>query len=158
MREIDKNILDIFDKNDEEIYKEHSVELDDREVSFVLGDFVRYFENYSILNQIQTQQYPAQYSKVKHKVKHKYFIKLVNNLKRIDLNKTPSIEKQAKQHNYRKVLHMLDTLRIYFEEREGYEYCAIVKSYIDACYLPPIGQPPHTLEAGMDIQALFDSI
>ena len=55
MREIDKNILDIFDKNDEEIYKEHSVELDDREVSFVLGDFVRYFENYSILNQIQTQ-------------------------------------------------------------------------------------------------------
>ena len=115
------------------------------------------FENYYILNQIQQEQYGSQYLQVKSKIKHKYFVKLVNSLKKIDLNETPSIEKYAKEHDYTKLLNMLDGLRGYFENREEYERCAVIKKYIDACLLSD--GPLHTLElSDYDIQRLFNKL
>lgn len=155
MKKLNKSIFDIFNKEDKEVYKEHDVVIKFNNASYVLGDFIKAFENYYILNQIQSEQYGSQYTQVKSKIKHKYFVKLVNSLKRIDLVETPSIEKAAKEHDYTKLLNMLDGLRGYFENREEYERCAVIKKYIDACLLSD--GPLHTLElSDYDIQSLLN--
>ena len=157
MKKLNKSIFDIFNKEDKEVYKEHDVVIKFNNASYVLGDFIKAFENYYILNQIQQEQYGSQYLQVKSKIKHKYFVKLVNSLKKIDLNETPSIEKYAKEHDYTKLLNMLDGLRGYFENREEYERCAVIKKYIDACLLSE--GPLYTLElSDYDIQRLFDKL
>ena len=154
---IDPNkLFNIFQKDDIEIYKEHNAEKEADNPSVVLGMFVRGIENYFILNQIQTEQYGAQYTRIKHKIKHRYFLQLLLNLQRIDLSVHPSIEKHAKDHNYRKILYCLDSMRVYFEDREDYEYCAIIKKYLDAC-LKPTG-PLHQIEVSdNDLKQLLDN-
>lgn len=157
MKKLNKDIFDIFNKEDKEVYKEHKVEIKFDNVNYILGDFIKTFENYYILNQIQQEQYGAQYLKVKHKIKHRYFCKLVDKIANIDLIENPSIEEQAKKHNYRTILDMLDGLRQYFEIREDYERCAVIKSYIDAVLLPT--GPLHTIEVNdIDIQSLVNRL
>ena len=64
MKKLNKSIFDIFNKEDKEVYKEHDVVIKFNNASYVLGDFIKAFENYYILNQIQQEQYGSQYLQV----------------------------------------------------------------------------------------------
>ena len=46
MKKLNKSIFDIFNKEDKEVYKEHDVVIKFNNASYVLGDFIKAFENY----------------------------------------------------------------------------------------------------------------
>ena len=78
-----------------------------------------------------SRQYPEHYKNVKVSVKFKYFNKLYSYLKRIDSTKFETIYKIGESFEKDEVLGGMDILRIYFEELEHYEKCAVIKRFQD---------------------------
>lgn len=132
MQPIDPNSLfSIFEHGDEEIYKEHGIE-DTLNNPFVLmGMVLRGIENYHMMDMMYMRQYPAQYKNVRKLTRYKYLNKLYSYLEKIDSTKFESIYKIGESFEKDNILGGLDYLRLYFEQIEQYEKCAVIKRYID---------------------------
>lgn len=130
MQPIDPHTLfSIFEKGDEEVYKENGVEDVLNNPYVLIGMVVKGLQNYQIMDMMYTRSYPQQYSEVKDIVKLKYFNGLYNYLTRIDCNKFESIYSIGEAYDSHEVLLGLDTLLYFYEGEEMYEKCAVIMKY-----------------------------
>lgn len=132
MQPIDPHTLfSIFERGDEEIYKEHGVK-DVLENPYVLiGMVVRGLENYQIMDMMYLRSYPEQYQSVRDSVKFKYYTNLYRYLTRIDVNKFETRYTIGEDYDSQDVLYRLDDLLYFFQDLEMYEKCATIKKYMD---------------------------
>lgn len=128
-------LFDIFEKGDEEIYKEHGIEniLDNTYVLF--GMVVRGVENFYIIDQLYSTRYGEQYFTVRDSIKLKYFSGLMKYLERIGevpADLVPFIEDEFDKQSIHYAFNELMNL---FIEVEYYEKCAILKKYFELFYI-----------------------
>lgn len=124
-------LFDIFEKGDEEVFKEHGVEdlLDNTYILF--GMVVRGVENFYIIDQLYSTRYAEHYFSVRDSIKVKYFSGLMNYLERIGeipLDLVPFIEDEFGEQSIHYAFNELMNL---FIEVEYYEKCAILKKYFE---------------------------
>lgn len=127
---IDK-LFTVFEKGDEEVYKEHGVEdlLDNTYVLF--GMVVRGVENYYIIDQLYQSRYAEEYDRVREDIKLKYFTRLMRYLERIGdipLDIVPFLEEEFGPQSIHYAFQQMMDL---FIEVEYYEKCAILHKYFE---------------------------
>lgn len=122
-------LFSIFEQGDEEVYKEHGIEDALKNPYVLMGMVMRGVENYFLMDIMYLRQYPEQYKNVRAAVKAKYFTNLYNYLTRIDSTKFETFYKIGESFEKDEVSLALDTLRLYFEEVEEYEKCAVIKRF-----------------------------
>jgi len=124
-------LFSIFEQGDERIYEEHNITdvLDNPYV--LMGMVMRGIENYHLMDMMYMRQYPKEYKAVRNITKSKYYNKLFTYLTRIDIKNKPEIYRIGESFSVEEVDNALNHLRIYYEELEKYERCAIIKRYID---------------------------
>ena len=132
MKQIDKHTLfSIFEQGDEEVYTEHGVK-DVLDNPFVLmGMILRGLENFELMDMMYTRNFPEEYEKVKNIIKYKYYNKLYRYLTQIDSSSFNYSYKIGESFDREAVYQGLTCLRLYFEQYEEYEKCAVVKNYIE---------------------------
>ena len=132
MQKLDPHTLfSIFEKGDEEIYKEHHMEDVLKNPYVLMGMVVRGLENFQLMSTMFSHNAPEEYKKVKSSIKLKYYLRLVSYLERIDADRFEELYKIGESFEFIQVDTALNHLRRYFESIEMYEKCAIIKKYID---------------------------
>lgn len=132
MKKLSTNqLFDIFEKGDQEVFREHGVEdlLDNTYILF--GMVVRGVENFYIIDQLYNTRYKEQYFQVKDSIKLKYFLGLMGYLERIEnlpMDLVPFIEDEFDKQSIHYAFNELMNL---FIEVEYYEKCAILKKYFE---------------------------
>ena len=111
-------LFSIFEKGDEEIYKEHNMEelLDNPFV--LMGMVLRGIENYHTMDLMHLKHFGKQYKDVRFSVRNQFFNKLFGYLNRIDSSKFETKYTIAKSFEKDDVYNGLDVLLYYFEKRE----------------------------------------
>ena len=124
-------LFSIFEKGDEEIYKEHNMEelLDNPFV--LMGMVLRGIENYHTMDLMHLKHFGKQYKDVRLSVRNQFYNKLFGYLNRIDSSKFETKYTIAKSFEKDDVFNGLNVLLYYFEKREEYEKCATIKKYQD---------------------------
>lgn len=132
MKKLSTNqLFDIFEKGDEEIYKEHGVE-DLLDNTFILfGMVVRGVENYYIIDQLYSTRYTDQYLEIRDSIKLKYFSGLMNYLERIQDIPTDLVPLIEEEFDKQSIQYAFNELMDLFIEVEYYEKCAILKKYFE---------------------------
>lgn len=132
MKKLSTNqLFDIFEKGDEEIFKEHGVEdlLDNTYILF--GMVVRGVENFYIIDQLYATRYREHYFQVKDSIKLKYFLGLMNYLERIKDLPTDLVPFMEDEFDKQSIHYAFNELMDLFIEVEYYEKCAILKKYFE---------------------------
>lgn len=132
MKKLSTNqLFDIFEKGDEEIFKEHGVEdlLDNTYILF--GMVVRGVENFYIIDQLYATRYGEHYYQVKDSIKLKYFSGLMNYLERIKDLPTDLVPFIEDEFDKQSIHYAFNELMDLFIEVEYYEKCAILKKYFE---------------------------
>lgn len=132
MKKLSTNqLFDIFEKGDEEIFKEHGVEdlLDNTYILF--GMVVRGVENFYIIDQLYATRYREHYFQVKDSIKLKYFLGLMNYLERIKDLPTDLVPFIEDEFDKQSIHYAFNELMDLFIEVEYYEKCAILKKYFE---------------------------
>ena len=124
-------LFSLFEKGDEEVYKEHGVEDALKNPYVLMGMVLEGMENYQLMDVMYMHKYPDKYKNVRRITKYKYFSKLYGYLTRIDSTKFESIYKIGESFEIGNVFKGLDDLRDFFELIEHYEKCAVIKKYQD---------------------------
>ena len=128
-------LFSIFEKGDEEVYKEHGAE-DLLENPFVLmGMVTRGLENYEMMRMLYLKNYPKEFIKAEPTIKHKFYNKLFNYLLRINLNSIETIYTIGDSYDKKSTSTALNTLLSYFESIEQYEKCQSIVTYIQMLVL-----------------------
>lgn len=132
MQQLDPHTLfSIFEQGDESIYREHGIDDVLNNPYVLIGMVVRGLENYSIMDMMYMRSYPEQYKEVRDIVKFKYYNNLYRYLTRINLDSFEVRYTVGEAYDSQDVIFGLDTMLYYYEERELYEKCAVIKKYID---------------------------
>lgn len=132
MQPIDPNTLfSIFEQGDEAVYREHGVEEHLNNPFVLMGMVMRGIENYHMMDMMYLKQYPNEYKNIRKITKYKYVSKLYSYLLRIDSTNFDKVHKIGESFDKKEVLGALNYLRVYYENIEHYEKCAVVKRYID---------------------------
>lgn len=130
MKKLDTNqLFDIFQIEDEEVYKEHRVE-DVLDNSFVLfGMVVKGVENYYIIDQLYEKRYGEQYDSVRESIKLKYFTGLVRYLERIEEIPEDTLHIIGDEFGLQAIDYALQEMLDLFIEVEYYEKCTILSKF-----------------------------
>lgn len=132
MQPLDPHTLfSIFEKGDEEVYREHGMTDVLNNPYVLMGMVVRGMENFHMIDMMYSKRYPEEYKEVKSKVKDKYYNKLYLYLTRIDSTKFEAIYTIGTSFDISEVHNSLYELLQYFESKEEYEKCQIVKNFFD---------------------------
>lgn len=129
-------LFSLFEKGDEEIYREHGQDEVLKNPFVLMGMVVRGLENYYIMDGMYSRQYGKRYTDRKHTVRYEYFNKMYGYLKRINLDETDDIYTIGESFQKGEVDLCLNHLRKYFEKIEEYEKCAVIKKYVDYLQKP----------------------
>ncbi len=136
MNKLDPHTLfSLFEQGDEEVYKEHGVEDTLKNPYVILNMVSRGIDNYNIMDMLYTKNHGKAYMKVRQEIQYKYYNRIFHYLDRLELT-------NVKERNWGigddyelpSIVSSLDHLRIYFENLEKYEKCAIIKKAIDFSY------------------------
>lgn len=133
MQPVDPNkLFDIFNVGDEAVYKKHGLEkaLDSSYV--LLGTVVRGIENYHLMDVMYSRNYPKEYKRNRDTITFRYFTKLYKYLAKVNEDPFKVIEEMENGFDYTQIVIALDFLRDYFEKKEHYEKCAVIKKFLDA--------------------------
>jgi len=127
-------LFSIFEKGDEEVYKENQMEglLDNPYV--LIGMVVSGVENYYFIDEIYTNKDPKRYAKVKSNIKYKYFTKVFKYLTRLSLDELDTKYGIGTDYELDRSINALNDLLFYFEDMEEYEKCALIFQYTDLLY------------------------
>ena len=136
MHKLDPHTLfSIFEKGDEEVYREYNEE-DALKNPFVLMNMVmRGLENYEFMRIISLKNHKEQFEDAEPRIKHKYYNKLYSYLVRINLNSIETIYTIGDGYEKGKVNWALAMLLEHFEAVEEYEKCAEIVKYIQMLVL-----------------------
>tara|TARA_B100001564_G_C20654741_1_gene678583 strand:- start:1556 stop:1987 length:432 start_codon:yes stop_codon:yes gene_type:complete len=127
-------LFSIFEKGDEEVYKENQMEglLDNPYV--LIGMVVSGVENYYFIDEIYSNKDPKRYAKVKNNIKYKYFTKVFKYLTRLSLDELDTKYGIGTDYELDRSINALNDLLFYFEDIEEYEKCALIFQYTDLLY------------------------
>ena len=115
MQKLDPHTLfSIFEKGDEEIYREHGMEDQLQNPYVLMGMVIRGLENFSLMN-----------------IRRKYYTRLYSYLTRIDSNRFDNLYTIGETFEAARVEGGLQHLMFFFESIEEYEKCAIIKKWIE---------------------------
>jgi len=132
MNKLDPNkLFNIFNASDETIYEEHNIQHLFENPYVLMGMVVRGLENYSIIDGMYMMRYKEQYESVRETVKEQFYNRLYAYLLRINLKKFENIYVITEEYDKMGVFHALDQLLYYYQEKEYYERCAVIKSFDD---------------------------
>lgn len=132
MQKLDpKKLFNIFNASDETIYEEHNIQHLLQNPYVLMGMVVRGLENYSIIDGMYMMRYKEEYESVRETVKEQFYDRLYNYLLKIDFHKFESIYVITESYDSMGVLYALDHLLYYYQEKELYERCAVIKSLED---------------------------
>ena len=132
MNKLDPHTLfAIFEKGDEEVYKENKVEGLLNNPYVLIGMVVNGVENFYFIDSIYTQKDPKRYARVKDNIKYKYFTKVFNYLKRLPLDTLDERYGIGEDYELDRSISALNDLLYYFESLEEYEKCALIFQYSD---------------------------
>ena len=132
MHKLDPNkLFNIFNASDEAIYEEHNIQHLFENPYVLMGMVVRGLENYSIIDGMYMMRYKEQYESVRETVKEQFYNRLYAYLLRINLKKFENIYVITEEYDKMGVFHALDHLLYYYQEKEYYERCAVIKSFDD---------------------------
>ena len=132
MQPLDPHTLfSIFEQGDEEIYQEHGITDVLNNPYVLMGMVVRGMENYHMIDMVYNKRYPDEYKAIKDTIKSKYYNKLYGYLTRIDSSKFETIYSIGNSFDINEVHTSLFELLKYFEQKEEYEKCQIVKNFFD---------------------------
>ena len=125
-------LFDIFQiGNDEAVYKKHGLERAMDSPYVLMGMVLRGVGNYRTMDLMHLKHFGEQYKEVRFKVRNQFYNKLFQYLDRIDINKIESRYTITEEFDSDDIFEGLNVLLVYFESREEYEKCAVVKSYQD---------------------------
>lgn len=132
MQPIDPHTLfSIFEQGDEQIYKENGVQDALNNPYVLMGMVLKGLENYSIMDVMYRRKFPEEYKEVRSAIKYKYYNKIYKYLSRIELNKLEDVYRIGESYNAENVYISLEGLKMFFQDIEQYEKCAIIKNYQD---------------------------
>ena len=132
------SLFSIFEKGDEEVYKEHGEE-DVLDNPFVLMNMVtRGLENYEFMRIIYKRNFKEQFEGVEHLVKNKFYDKLYGYLLRVNVESIEDVYVIGETYERAEARSALDTLLDYYLEREEYERCSIIARYIEMLVLEEV--------------------
>ena len=135
MHKLDPHTLfSIFEKGDEEIYRENKMEGLLNNPYVLIGMVVNGVENYYYIDEIYTNKEPKRYARVKDSIKYKYFNKVYNYLARLSLDNIQEKYGIGTDYELDRSINALNELLFYYEEIEEYEKCALIFQYTDLLY------------------------
>ena len=125
------SLFSIFEKGDEQIYKDLGVEnqLDNTFVLF--GMVIKGVENFFIIDQMYSNRYRESYDNVRDNLKLKYFSGLIKYLRRIDEFDSYTAHAILDEFGQSAISYSLEHMLVFFEQKEYYENCALIKKYLD---------------------------
>lgn len=124
-------LFDIFEKGDEEVYREHGVE-DVLDNSFILlGMVIRGVENYYIIDQLYKKKYGEEYSSQRESIKLKYFMGLMKYLERVKEIHLDTLSIIEDEFSLSAIEYAFSEMTDFFISIEYYEQCSILKKYLD---------------------------
>ena len=132
MNKLDPHTLfSIFEAGDEEVYKEHKVTnvLDNPYV--IVGMVTRSVQNYYLMEAMYKRHYKEVFEEQKNNIKLKYYNKMFQYLKRLELNKFETVYSVGDAYDLNASLYAFSDILQFFESIEYYEKCAYVKRLID---------------------------
>jgi len=124
-------LFSIFEKGDEEVYRENNVEdlLDNPYV--LIGMVVTGVENFYMIDKMYTLKHEEEYGRVRDKIKLKYFTKLCGYLDRVTPLEMEVAYSIGADYELDRALDAMNELLFFFEDIEMYEKCVKIKEYID---------------------------
>lgn len=126
-----ENLFKIFTSGDEEVYKEHGVE-DVLDNSYtLLGMVIKGVENYYVLDLVYNKKYKESYTSVRNGIKLMYFTGLMKYLERIDMSRSDTLLLLKEEFGDQPILFAFQEMLSFFEEREYYEQCSVIKNIHD---------------------------
>ena len=130
MKKLDTDqLFNIFQMEDEEVYREHQSE-DVLDNSFVLfGTVVKGVENYYIIDQLYKKRYGQQYDCVRDSIKLKYFTGLMRYLERIEEIPGGTVIALQDEFGLQSINYTLQEILNLFIEVEYYEKCTILSKF-----------------------------
>ena len=132
MHKLDPHTLfSIFEKGDEEVYRENNVEdlLDNPYV--LIGMVVTGVENFYMIDKMYTLKHEEEYGRVRDKIKLKYFTKLCGYLDRVTPLEMEVAYSIGADYELDRALDSMNELLFFFEDIEMYEKCVKIKEYTD---------------------------
>ena len=131
MQPLDKHTLfSIFEQGDEEVYIEHGVEDILQNPYVLMGMVIRGLENFQLMDLMYKRNFPKEYGKIKKSLKYKYYTKLFHYLERIDSSNFDPKHGIGESFDVESIEFGLNSLRLYFEDIEEYEKCAVIVKYV----------------------------
>lgn len=124
-------LFSIFEKGDEEIYKEHGMEEQLKNPYVLMGMVLKGLENYQLMASMYTRNFPEEFKNNRAYIQKKYYTRLYQYLTRINSSKFDELYTIGESFEVERVNGGLTHLMYYFETIEEYERCAIIKKYID---------------------------
>jgi hypothetical protein len=127
-------LFSIFEKGDEEVYRENKMEGLLNNPYVLIGMVVNGVENYYYIDEIYTNKEPERYARVKDSIKYKYFNKVYNYLAKLSLDNIQEKYGIGTDYELDRSINALNELLFYYEDIEEYEKCALIFQYTDLLY------------------------
>ena len=122
MQKLDPHTLfQIFEKGDEEVYKEHGMEDQLKNPFVLMGMVLKGLENYKLMSIMYKNNFPKEFERNEGFIKAKYYNTLYKYLERIDSYQFENLYSIGESFEASKVKMAL----------EHFLYCAVVKRFID---------------------------
>jgi hypothetical protein len=132
MNKLDPNkLFNIFNATDESVYEEHNIQHLLQNPYVLMGMVVRGLENYSIIDGMYMMRYKEQYESVREVVKEQFYDRLYNYLLRIDYHNFENTHNISHDYDKTGIHYALNHLLLYYQEKEYYERCALLKNFED---------------------------
>ena len=132
MQKLDpQTLFSIFEKGDEEIYREHGMEEHLLNPYVLMGMVIRGLENFSLMCTMYENNFPNEFKRNKENIRRKYYNRLYSYLTRIDSNNFNNLYTIGETFEAARVEGGLQHLMFFFESIEEYEKCAVIKKWIE---------------------------
>lgn len=132
------SLLNIFEKDDLQIYKDHEIEDIFFNERVIFGTVIRSIENFYLLDKTSREgSFRDRYEVIRDQVQLKYFNKYFYLLSTIDNPSTDTIDPTIKDLGVERVKESLSSFLNFFISTEDYLKCSKIKEfliYIDNSY------------------------
>jgi hypothetical protein len=126
-----KKLFNIFNASDEAVYEEHNIEELLLNPFVLMGMVVRGLENYSIIDGMYMMRYREQYESVRETVREQFYDRLFSYLLKIDFHKFETTYDISQDYDKTGIHYALNHLLLYYQEKEMYERCQLLKNFED---------------------------
>lgn len=133
MKKINPDVFDVFSEelpSSDSVSGSKDVDMSTVAPGLVMGVILKGITTHLLISHRYQKEYPEKWRDVGDSIKKKYYVRLYNYLLLIDLTKEDHVS-QCLSYGAIPVLSVLECLLRAFEEWEYYEYCAVIKNYLD---------------------------